>query len=81
VLGFLLQPSPLLDWQAGLPRHRPRGGLLLRAAGDDQGPQRGLGVLGPQPLMTTNCSSRRSSSTTATSTRAPSRSPPGQINP
>jgi stage V sporulation protein R len=45
VLLYLLQHARLEDWQAGLPLHRPRGKLLLRPAGDDQGDERRVGQL------------------------------------
>ena len=53
VLLFLLEHAPLEDWQGDCLVDRPRGGVLLRAAGHDQDHERRLGhATGTRTIMT-----------------------------
>ena len=53
VLLFLLEHAPLKHWQRDVLEHRPRRGVLLRAAGPDEDHERGLGLAtGTRSIMT-----------------------------
>ena len=53
-LLYLLRTRPDGRLAGGLPIHRPRGELLLCAAGDDEGNERGMGLLNQESLVFTD---------------------------